>query len=211
MSASELFFDTKDWNSQTFTANGTWTAPDGVALAYIILVGGGQGGQGSRTFDATVTRGQGGNGGQITTFLARITPNIGATISFTRGAGGDGSPSVNGPLSAVLGDSGGDSVAVISSPALTIRAPGGNSANNSGVSGGPVGISGSNSMFAIGGTSSLGNGGGGGASWGAGANGSSSGNGLNATANSGGGGSGALLGSGGNGGSGRMIVYWPNP
>ena len=73
---------------QSFTANGTWTAPTGVSSAQVVLVGGGGGGGGGSDIGA----GGGGGGGAVVVKNIDVTP--GTTYSVNIGAGGQGGQGV---------------------------------------------------------------------------------------------------------------------
>ena len=71
--------------SQAFTSSGTWTAPAGVTVATVLLVGGGGAG-GSVAAAYPYVAGAGGGGGQVRTVTVPVTAGTGYTITI--GAGG---------------------------------------------------------------------------------------------------------------------------
>jgi prepilin-type N-terminal cleavage/methylation domain-containing protein len=82
----------------TFTADGTWTVPEGVTSAYISIAGGGSSGVGWRSSNYTAT---GHSGGFVMNHPMNLEP--GEVLQITVGAGGRGS----GPIrTGILADPG---------------------------------------------------------------------------------------------------------
>lgn len=82
----------------TFTADGTWTVPEGVTSAYISIAGGGSSGLGWRSYNYTAT---GHSGGFVMNHPMNLVP--GEVLQITVGTGGKGT----GPISSgVLADPG---------------------------------------------------------------------------------------------------------
>ena len=75
----------KALNEQKFTANGTWTAPTGVTLAWVNIVSGGGGGGGAGLTQGTAI---GGAGGAQYTGQFTVVPGTGYTVTI--GGGGAG-------------------------------------------------------------------------------------------------------------------------
>jgi hypothetical protein len=111
--------------SQEFTSNGTWTWPTGVTAAWITMVGGGNGGNGSFV---ALTGAGGGSSGEFA--VAFPVAKQAATATVTIGAGGAGG-AVNTPGTAG-GDTSFDTITVLGG-----RATG--SINSGGIGGGPKG------------------------------------------------------------------------
>lgn len=126
--------------SQTFTANGTWTAPPGVTRAIVYGYGGGGGGGGGATGSTstnTYATGGGGGGGAVeSSFVAAVTP--GSSYAVVVGAGGTGGTAGN------PGNDGGDSTFADDAGTYYFRGAGGGR-------GGSVGTN--EKAFAWGGTS----------------------------------------------------------
>lgn len=82
-------------NTQSFTANGTWTKPGVGTWALVVGVGGGGGGgSGSNNAGSFGNGGTGGGSGAASLYLFRLA-DLGATETVTIGAGGNGSTTVN--------------------------------------------------------------------------------------------------------------------
>lgn len=227
----------KNWKTEEFTSNGTWTRPTGVEIVRVVLVGGGGGGGGG----TTTNPGGGGGGGQTRTAWLPVSSS---SYSVTIGAGGaggagvdgsDGASSTFGSLLTALGGEGGQAEDV-----TTLARGGGMWSGSAGVwyayeqyrtgsAGGswggrgapggqvyPLNVGYPASGFGKGGTQAGGTstGGGGGGSFGAGGGGGANNtNGTSASANTGGGGGGAGKAAsgtktGGDGGSGYCLVMW---
>jgi len=75
--------------SETFTANGTWTRPDGVELVNIIAVAGGGGGVGASGTDVTFGASSGAGGGEVMVATGLICFD---DLVITIGAGGSTAP-----------------------------------------------------------------------------------------------------------------------
>lgn len=71
---------------QAFTSSGSWTAPTGVSIVKVFLVGGGGGGAGHVTNASRTQQGGGGGGGQVIEQYLNVTP--GTSYTVTIGAGG---------------------------------------------------------------------------------------------------------------------------
>ncbi len=203
--------------SQTFNANGNWTAPQGVTQALVIAAGAGSGGcPGIGSGPSNNARG--GNGGTVVAQLLTVVP--GTIYAVGIGTGGAAGTHLSGAPGA-----GGDTTF-----GALLTAPGGSAPPLNGVAtqdvvgyaGGGIREDGCDSGYAQGGAKgatvgALLEGGGGGASIGAGGAGgaSNAGDGTSAAANTGGGGGGGGIqtsasvgGNGGAGGSGKLTVYW---
>jgi hypothetical protein len=93
--------------SQTFTANGTFTVPDGVTLVFVTGCGGGGGGgagtPGTNDTDDWAPGGGGGGGAIASTVAVSVTP--GAALAVVIGAGGAGGASGIGGQGVDGGDS----------------------------------------------------------------------------------------------------------
>ncbi len=91
--------------SETFTANGTWTAPNGVTQALIVGCGGGGGGRAT----GSSTPAAGGNGGEVGSVLATVVPGTGYAVSLGAGGASDstGSNTTVGALATFVGGTGG--------------------------------------------------------------------------------------------------------
>lgn len=216
-----------------FTANGNWTAPEGVTEVLLIGCGGGGGGGGAPP-SGGVSGGFGGNGAPLG--IRRLTVIPGNTYSVTIGAGGagggistngqTGTPSVFGSVT-FLGGRGGSSGFGASSPFIhDAGANGGGPSEQGGRSGsydGGASTSGTLSSATltlcghrISTQASIYGGGGGAGPFGNGANGASVFGvpGQSAAANTGAGGGGgsslnnAASETGGAGGSGRILVCY---
>ena len=168
--------------SETFTANGTWTRPDGVDYVNIVVVAGGGGGASA---GLTHAGGGGGAGG-----ILQSTVNVTGDITVTVGEGGannaDGAASSFGSYSAEGGKKG-----LISSSDYDGLGGSGSNLGQNGIEANLVGgAGGSNSITGkiggIGGTTA----------------------GVAASANSGAGGGGGRTSAGGAGGSGVVIIQW---
>lgn len=79
--------------SQEFTSSSSWTAPAGVTVATVLLVGGGGAGGGANA-NTNHRTGGGGGGGQVVLATVPVTPGVSYTI--TLGAGGTGASAANG-------------------------------------------------------------------------------------------------------------------
>lgn len=217
--------------SQTFTANGTFTVPAGVTVVQVECWGGGGAGGGCSNNN---NRGGGGGAGGTYTNTSNVSVTPGATITVTVGSGGTGvsvgngnaggTSSFGGLVSAIGGGGGvvGNNPAygagAITANGVTMDGGAGSSANsgngNSGAGGGGAG-NGGNGGAASGTTG--GNGGLGSIPGGSGASGrTSSGNGNDAIGLSAGGGGARNGGSanprtGGNGFTGQVIISWICP
>ncbi len=183
------------WNSQTFNANGTFTAPANVNQVYVLGAGGGGGG-------GNGNNGGGGGGGAAALPLllpAVVTPGAGHAVVIGAGgaassgagtAGGAGSNStfaaIGGTITFPGGRGGSPGISGASGAggaggAMTwFSNPGGaGGTGGNGGSGGTAGGSGTRSMYQVGGTAGSvsvtvntgGSGGGGGAGFNAGSNG----------------------------------------
>jgi len=106
---------------QTFTANGSWTCPPGVQVAYLLMCGGGGGG--ASGYSTGTVGGCGGAGGQIFQGWASVAPGTAYTITLgaagTAGAagpagnnaGGNGGSTTFGALATAYGGQGGPGLA----------------------------------------------------------------------------------------------------
>lgn len=74
--------------SQIFTSNGTWTAPDNVCNIWLIGCGGGAGGQAGCGNSTNACGGAGGGGSLKTSSIVPVIP--GMTYTITIGSGGTG-------------------------------------------------------------------------------------------------------------------------
>lgn len=76
---------------QVFTADGTWTKPDGAKSVNVVCVGGGQGGGGGDNYGAggSANGGKGGDGGRYTERTI-FADNLGPTVAVSVGTGGSG-------------------------------------------------------------------------------------------------------------------------
>ena len=73
----------------TFTSSGTWTKPSGVTAVYMLAIGGGgSGGTGGRSVNATPVSGGGSGGGAAHMSRIMLASQLSATESVTVGAGG---------------------------------------------------------------------------------------------------------------------------
>lgn len=93
-----------------FTANGTWTKPQGLKRAMIVCVGAGGGGGSGRCDAAGSNRfGGGGGGGGAVVWRQLAASDLTATVAVTIGAGGTGGAGVNTvATSGNAGTTGGD-------------------------------------------------------------------------------------------------------
>ena len=93
-----------------YTANGTWTKPDGAKSVQITLVaGGGGGGSGRASASGTAAGGGGGGAGGGRSFITLDAALLGATESVTVGAGGAGGAAQAVGNNGVEGENGGAS------------------------------------------------------------------------------------------------------
>lgn len=84
-----------DASIQFFTANGTWTMPEGAKAVHVIAVGGGAGGgSGRRGAAGTVRCGGGGGGGGGLSFRTIPAAVLSATETVTVGTGGAGGTAI---------------------------------------------------------------------------------------------------------------------
>lgn len=94
------------YGSQTFTASGTWTCPDGVrTITRAFLVGGGGGGgQGENKNNSSPRYGGGGGAGGYTATVTNVAVNPGQAYAVVVGAGGTGNANDNnGGTSSISG------------------------------------------------------------------------------------------------------------
>lgn len=162
---------------QTFTSNGTWTAPAGISTVLVIACGGGGSGGGGATLPSSTTVGVGGSagGGGARVEEMMTAADAGSSQTITVGtqvsggaagaAGTQGNPSSFGNLIKAYGGGGG--AAGAASSTLTSGGAGGGvgAAGGNGISGGST-LGGDNTAAA---TAGLGFAGGGGTSGTAGA------------------------------------------
>jgi hypothetical protein len=130
-------------NGLIFTSNDTWTCPNGVTAAHVIVVGAGGGGGGG-----TFNRGGGGGGGGEV-HIRELIVSPGTTYTVTIGAAGTGG------ASGVAGGDGGDTSF---SPLITATG-GGGGGSSSGSANGVGGNGAPSNLTANGGTASGGAGG----------------------------------------------------
>jgi hypothetical protein len=203
-------------NRQTFTSNGTFTAPTGITKVYLTLVGGGGSGGNANT---STTGAGGGGGGTIIRFPYTVVPSsnyaVVVGIGGTLGVNPAGVSSFDGTVVApygVNGDSDGDGTPIAYGGRGGHPDGGGYTGfgHSNDWNGGYACIEGGRGYDAIG----VNGGGGGGTMFGVGADGASAyGNGNAAAANTGAGGGGAhgvggVGRTGGAGGSGLVIVEY---
>ena len=84
-----------DINIETFTANGTWTKPDGLKFIIVEVIGGGGGGGGVEG-DTGDTANSGGGGGGGYTLKKILASSLASTETVTIGAGGAGGTGFSG-------------------------------------------------------------------------------------------------------------------
>jgi len=184
-----------------FTSSGTFTAPGGITMVYVSMVGGGGGGAAGTSGGAG--GGGGGGGGSVVNYPYAVTPA--GTYTVTIGAGGAGGAQGTG-------NAGGNGVNTsFDSAIIAAGGTGGQSSGTGGAGGGGLDAvtttAGGPSIKGGNGASTQG-GAGGGTLFGKGGTGGTSP--VNAAANSGGGGGGGAAGNyaGSNGGSGACLVSW---
>lgn len=76
----------------TTATTSNWTVPTGVTKAWVMVVGGGGGGAGGSA--GVYGGGGGGSGGTASAYVTGLTPT--GTVSYTVGAGGNGTTNTNG-------------------------------------------------------------------------------------------------------------------
>lgn len=212
--------------SQVFLISGTFTAPAGVSIVYLTIVGGGGGGGGCSAFGTS--SGGGGGGAAIINYIYSVTGGNNYGITVGAGGGGGTTGGGNGSIGGVsYFDTSGGNLSVTggnggvgSNSGSTNGGSGGASTINASASVSTAGLTGGGYIAFPGGNGAKGNGagggGGGGSMIGIGATGiSSSVTGPSASANTGGGGAGSYANgnggtgyAGGTGGSGIVIVTW---
>ncbi|HEX9503629.1 MAG TPA: hypothetical protein VF974_04895 [Patescibacteria group bacterium] len=151
-------------NSQTFTANGTWTKPSGITAVQVTCIGAGGGGGGGASNSAATGGGGGGGGGFYGTRIFKAS-DLGATVAVTVGSGGTaGAGGTGGLNNAAGGGAGGNS---LFGTVLTAYGGGGGGAGNQagnapggggGGGSGGVGPNGVNNTATIGGVPATGTG-----------------------------------------------------
>lgn len=88
MSGTNVYFENNEYESATFTSNGTFTVPSGVNLVFVELWGGGGAGCGPQVIN-DIKVNYGGESGKLVHGQLPVTP--GASIPVTIGTGGAGS------------------------------------------------------------------------------------------------------------------------
>lgn len=73
---------------QVFTESGTWTKPDGVSMVYVLLIGGGSGGDGGAYSRDEAYYGIGGAAAEFASAILIPALSLSAEVSVTVGAGG---------------------------------------------------------------------------------------------------------------------------
>ncbi len=195
--------------TETFTANGTWTVPNGVVEVTALLVGGGGGGAGGRN-TTSGGGGGGGGGGNVMESVIPVAPGttwtvVVGTAGAAGGVGGNGTAGsasqMTGPggvpIYAGAGGSGGNTTSQAYGGGS--GGSGGGGCGGGGANGGSAGDDGYGNPIYIGGGGGANNGGGGGGAWQA-----SGGTGANCRANGGAGGA-VNVNRGGGGGGGGCI------
>lgn len=194
--------------SQTFTANGSWTAPAGVTQALLLGCGGGGGGGGGGGILAAGSNsgsaGGGGGAGSNPTLVA-VPVTAGASYTVTIGSGGAGGAGIssNGTNRGATGSTGGTTT--FGSLARFFGGGGGTGGTADGTSGGTGGSTGAGvGFFSSGGSGGVGTTGTSGTAGSAAqiGGGGAGGAGAGSTAGGGGGGGGGGYGTGGAGGAG---------
>ena len=114
--------------SQLFTIDGTFTAPAGVELVFVSLLGGGGGGGGAPGPGSSTGAGGGGGGAYVSGLPVCVTPGMSYAVAVGKGGGGgisNGQNGLTGETSSFTGDD------------VVVSAPGGD--GGSGLAGGPGG------------------------------------------------------------------------